>query len=109
MLSIPPVPLILSVNGKLNVALLQADIVVIDILNTNGRRIYLRINLNTLRSIRQRKTYKSLANGNNLKIDEEGEVAMVHRWNITFGKRKNYAYEIHFNCNLHPTPIELDQ
>lgn len=100
MIFIPSIPIIRNVNLRMNISLLQHNILVIDILNRIGKRIYLRVNLNTLKLIRRRKIYNSLVDGGRLDIEEEGEVGMVYRWNISFGRQINYAYEIHFKCSM---------
>lgn len=109
MLYIPTIPLIRSVNERLSIYLLPRDVVVIDILNQKGKRVYLRVSWKILKSIRQRKVYKSLVEGAKLNIEEEGEVAMVHRWNITFGKASNYGYQVLFNSNLQSCGIGSDK
>lgn len=103
MFFIPSIPVIRSINERLNISFLQHNIVLIDILNAHGKRIYVRVNLDTLKSIRKRKIYNSLVDGAKVNISEEGEIATVHRWNISFGKKINYAYEILFNCLMSPT------
>lgn len=93
-LYIPHIPSIKRINDKLNVALLQNDIVVIDILNNAGKRHYLRLGLDVLYSLRASIIKRKL------KTQTEQWVSMDHAWLISLGEADNYGYQIHFESNL---------